>query len=103
MSYTMMVMQTAKKLLLSLGVIVVFVIYSFQQRHDTSGSVIVPSTPQASAGSNSPAPTTPGSPPTTTSTTYKDGTYVGDAADAFYGTIQVEAIIGGGKITDVKF
>ena len=34
---------------------------------------------------------------------FKDGTYTGDAADAFYGLIQVQAVITGGRITDVKF
>jgi uncharacterized protein with FMN-binding domain len=33
----------------------------------------------------------------------KDGQYTGNAADAFYGYIQVKAIINGGKITDVQF
>src|SRR6185437_2894640 len=34
---------------------------------------------------------------------YKDGEYTGQAADAFYGNIQVKAVIQGGKITDVQF
>ena len=34
---------------------------------------------------------------------FKDGTYTGSAADAFYGTIQVQTVIAGGKITDVQF
>ena len=42
-------------------------------------------------------------PVTTSSTTYKDGTYTGSPADAFYGTIQVKAVISKGKITDVQF
>ena len=39
-----------------------------------------------------------GTPPT-----YKDGTYTGATADAFYGTIQVKATIQNGKIADVQF
>ncbi len=34
---------------------------------------------------------------------YKDGQYVGVVADAYYGNVQVSAIISGGKITEVKF
>ncbi|MFN8494580.1 MAG: FMN-binding protein [Caldilineaceae bacterium] len=34
---------------------------------------------------------------------YKDGTYTGPETNAFYGTVQVEAIIQNGKITDVEF
>lgn len=34
---------------------------------------------------------------------YKDGTYTGNAADAYYGYIQVQAVVSGGKLTDVVF
>lgn len=34
---------------------------------------------------------------------YKDGTYDGPVVDAYYGNVQVEAIVQGGQITDVKF
>ena len=34
---------------------------------------------------------------------YADGSYTGSAADAYYGTVQVKAVIAGGKITDVQF
>ena len=33
---------------------------------------------------------------------YKDGTYVGDVADAYYGDMQVEVVVSGGKITAVN-
>ena len=33
---------------------------------------------------------------------YKDGTYTGDVADAYYGDMQVEVVVSGGKITDVN-
>lgn len=34
---------------------------------------------------------------------YKDGTYTGSVADAFYGLVQVKATIANGRITDVVF
>ena len=34
---------------------------------------------------------------------YKNGTYTGNSVDAFYGNIQVQAVISGTKITDVRF
>lgn len=34
---------------------------------------------------------------------YRDGEYTGNVADAYYGNIQVKAIIQGGHITDVQF
>jgi len=33
---------------------------------------------------------------------YKDGTYTGSVADAYYGNIQVAAVISGGRLTSVK-
>lgn len=36
-------------------------------------------------------------------TAYKDGTYTGSVEDAFYGNVQVQAVITNGKITDVVF
>lgn len=41
--------------------------------------------------------------PIVASTGLKDGSYDGNAADAFYGNIQVRVIISGGKIGDVQF
>lgn len=52
----------------------------------------------------SPLPTL--EPTATTDTTaglYKDGTYTGRNANAFYGMVQVKAIIQDGKLTDVQF
>ena len=34
---------------------------------------------------------------------YTDGTYTGSAADAYYGTVQVQVVIQGGKIVTVNF
>ena len=34
---------------------------------------------------------------------YKDGTYTGSEADAYYGWVKVQAVIQNGKISDVKF
>ncbi len=34
---------------------------------------------------------------------YTDGTYTGSSANAYYGNVQVQAVISGGKLTDVIF
>ncbi len=34
---------------------------------------------------------------------YKNGIFIGSVADAFYGSVQVQAIIANGKISDVQF
>jgi uncharacterized protein with FMN-binding domain len=38
-----------------------------------------------------------------TQAAYKDGVYTGDVADAGYGPVQAQALVQGGKITDVQF
>jgi uncharacterized protein with FMN-binding domain len=38
-----------------------------------------------------------------TQTGYKDGQYTGNLVDAFYGNLQVKAIVSGGKLADVQF
>lgn len=81
-----------KKILLSFGLIVVFAIY-----------VLLNPTRNTTVQLSS----TPSTPPITTinknSGKYKDGTYTGSIADAYYGNVQVKATITGGKISDVQF
>jgi uncharacterized protein with FMN-binding domain len=59
-----------------------------------------PSTPNQSSNSSSNSMT-----PTSTPTVgaYKNGAYTGSVQDAFYGNIQVQVVISGGKITNVIF
>ncbi len=108
-----------KKLLVSLFIIVAFVIYtSFKNENQQEIAVlpppknnqIIPAVPTTtstrepvtsapvSASTPTPAPTKP-----VNNGQYKDGSYTGPAADAFYGNIQVQAVISGGKITAVNF
>ena len=80
-----------KKILLSGALIIVFVVYVWQQHLSGSGmnfSVKNSSNKVAMPVSN---------------VVYKDGQYTGTTADAYYGNIQVVAVIQGGKITDVQF
>lgn len=56
-----------------------------------------------SAGSGSSQNTTPGLTGGTLMPPYKNGTYTGSPGDAFYGNIQVQAVISGGRITDIQF
>ena len=50
-----------------------------------------------------PIPTATPTPAPAVASGYKDGIYTGDPADAFYGNIQVQATINGGKITNIQF
>lgn len=103
-----------KKILLSLGVIGAFLGYSIHERNESAkihlslpNNPSVSSTPTESSTPSSAAGSTPQTTATTapaaTTNKYKDGTFVGDPADAYYGNIQVQAVIQNGKITDVQF
>ncbi len=53
---------------------------------------------------STPAPTTPAPVPVKTSSgQYIDGTYRGSVEDAYYGNVQVEAVISGGRLSNVIF
>lgn len=90
-----------KKILLSLSLIIMFVAYILYQRLGeldnarmvAPGSGIMSN--QNGNGMGGVGKQMMGS--------YKDGTYTGSIADAYYGNVQVQATIQGGKITDVQF
>lgn len=106
-----------KKYVIGIIVLGLLVVYSLGVRHQQPKI----SSPTSLAASNTPTATTGGSgaPPTSTSNAsatsngsttnksstgnYKDGSYTGSIADAYYGNVQVRATISGGKITDVRF
>lgn len=101
-----------KKYVIGIMVLGVLVIYSVGIRHEQPKI----SPPPSLITNNSPSTTTSGSgmPPnngnnssiaTNTNSTgsYKDGTYTGSVADAYYGNVQVRATIRSGKITNVTF
>ncbi len=81
--------------------ILTFVAYIFVHQNDNK--VVAPTTTPVSTPPESIPTTTPVTTPVTTGTGLKDGTYTGSTEDAFYGFIQVQAVIQQGKITDVKF
>jgi|SRR6185437_14499141 len=121
-----------KKFIVSSIVVVSFIAYSFYQRLfgmqatpvissanpssklSQSSPTITPTptlvptnTPQAVQPNKEQLPT-PTPIPTATpvpviASGFKDGTYTGDPADAFYGNIQVQTTIQGGKITNIQF
>lgn len=106
-----------KKLLASIAVIGIFLVYtSIKIKNDDEIAVlpkkneltITPTPAITSMPINTPTsePISPTSVPTSTPAIqgqYRDGEFTGNAADAFYGLIQVKAIISGGKIIDVQF
>lgn len=117
-----------KKIFLSFFVIVAFAIFATFSRQNVGVGLdrfLSPNTPVSNNNSSdnlvsntnpipdpsltqtTPKPTTKPKPkptPTPTPTPqgkYKDGTYTGSVADAYYGNVQVQAIIQGGKLSNV--
>jgi uncharacterized protein with FMN-binding domain len=67
-----------------------------------------PPVPTAPAQPTAAPPARPTEPPTPTQASvaqagYKDGEYAGPVTDAYYGLVQVKAVIQAGKIADVQF
>jgi uncharacterized protein with FMN-binding domain len=106
-----------KKFLLSGAIILAFVLYAIRghfgdsntinsQPSNTDSTSVSPDT-NTTTPTPTPTPTTPTPNPSPISVVtrgqYKDGQYTGSVADAFYGLLQVKAIISGGRITDVVF
>jgi uncharacterized protein with FMN-binding domain len=92
-----------KKIILSTVVIFAFVAYAVHQQldHDDDAKVVPVRTgaPQKSSQQS----TTQGSPTLSQFDLYKNGSYTGDVTDAYYGNLQVRAVIQNGKIADVQF
>jgi uncharacterized protein with FMN-binding domain len=96
-----------RKFVLSITVIVAFFLYSLFVHQQNQTDAILSPTPSSST----PTPTfsDPSSTSFPTQATpqtngkYKNGTYTGGVADAFYGNIQVRATITNGTLTDVTF
>lgn len=86
-----------RKILLSGFIILSFAIYAINE--------------QLAANKNLPAQTSTGpsrsQPPLATQSppglSFKDGAYTGSSIDAFYGNVQVRAVVGNGRITDIQF
>ena len=78
-----------KRYLLSAVVIFGFIFYSATTKNQ-SGISALSGTPGNSPSTSAPA------------NGYKDGTFTGSVADAFYGNVQVAAVIQGGKIVSVN-
>lgn len=96
-----------KKALISTSVVVAFALYCLHAHNEQNEAAKV--TPASHSATPASTTTTSTSSQTTTASTsqssgqYKDGTYTGTSADAYYGYIQVKAVISGGKLTDVIF
>ena len=83
------------KVFLSLGLIAASSIYALSQ--------YVGHAPAAAASTPSQAIHLATAQPKSGRGTYIDGTYTGSAVNAYYGTLQVKAVVTSGKLADVQF
>lgn len=92
-----------KYLPISIVVIIFVVLVFIRQIHGSDEHPVVGNTTNNSNPA-SPQTNTQTTPTTgTSSKSYKDGTYTGPITDAYYGNVQVQVTISGGKIADVQF
>lgn len=82
-----------KKYLLSITLIFTFGLYAFYKSDDKT---------QAAVSAVIPTEIATASTSSATRGLYRDGKYVGDRADAYYGNVQVAVDISGGKVTKVQ-
>jgi uncharacterized protein with FMN-binding domain len=108
-----------KKVIISAIIIIAFIFYvgvkgswfkfgSADVRPQSQASTSPNSSTDQSSSNTSDQSTNPVPPESPTPTPpqnrqYKDGSYTGSVADAFYGPLQVQAIMTNGQISDVKF
>jgi uncharacterized protein with FMN-binding domain len=92
-----------KKLLLSLSVLFSFAAYSFYVKNTSQEAAVLPNVPSQTQNNTSPNNILDASPNIKISKGYNNGEYTGKVADAYYGNIQVKAIIKNNQITDVQF
>jgi len=107
--------MSAKKILLSLVFIAVLGIYIIYQRGSSSNNPILNNNNSVSGLSATNQNQNQNTVPQNAGTMmggnagqmmpgrYKDGQYTGSSANAFYGMVQVKAIIIGGRLTDIQF
>lgn len=104
-------MLKMKRFTVALVLTVIFTFYALSKR--TQAATTVPPTgdasttqqnsDQTSSGSTPPVASPQPAPSATTPSGYKNGTFIGQAVDAYYGMVQVRAVISGGKLTDVTW
>lgn len=90
-----------KKYMLSISVIALYLIFSVYERYTLSTSQTAKSSNQTGYNPKDSFPST--IPTIQQKGKYTDGTYQGDITDAYYGNVQVQAVISQGNITQVRF
>lgn len=97
--------MSIKKVLFSLSFIAVFGLYVIYDRANTNTNSSLLTDSNQPVSSLPPATThqTPTSTPKPVLVGFKNGTFTGNSADAYYGLVQVQAVISGGRLTNINF
>jgi uncharacterized protein with FMN-binding domain len=90
-----------KTLVITFAVAILGGLSFYVNKHKNSALNKVTAQPSSTQVSTSHTASSTGS--GSSSSVYKEGIYSGNAAETPYGTVQVAAVISGGKITDVEF
>ncbi len=93
-----------KKILVGSVLLLTVFVYSFfaKGQNQTTSNIPNSSSTDTSSSDNTKQSSNSAT-PTATISAFKNGTYIGDTTDAFYGKVQVQAVITNGKISDVQF
>jgi uncharacterized protein with FMN-binding domain len=89
-----------RKTIVSAVIIGVFAIYCLLHNQSGPTGAALPGT---TSGSSNTTTNAPSSATAASGSHYKDGAYTGTVTDAQWGSVQVRAVISGGKITDVQW
>ena len=95
-----------KKFIASIGFILAFSGYALYQNGAAQQVSAASTTPSAKVAVTKTVTVAAAPPPAksiASAGAYRDGIYTGSQADAYYGTVQVQVKISGGKIADVTF
>lgn len=110
--------SSIKKYVVGGVIVAAFAAYAIFNSNQNTNTATLPSLSSLGTTPSSSSPTTStsasGAPPANTGKTgtsattpasgaYKDGTYTGTVADAFYGNLQVVAVVQNGQLADVQF
>ena len=101
--------RQVKKFFLSAFVVVTFIAYFFHERNVNAAPAsqgntgTSPSTQDTTANQGTANTTSSASAAPLQPTSFKNGTYTGPVANAYYGNVQVQVVIQNGKIANVTF
>lgn len=97
-------MKKSTMIILAVAAVALLGLAAKHHQNEDGMPLRAPSSSQAALNSNTQASQGSSTANSTASSAgYKDGTYTGNSEDTPYGTVQVAAVVSGGKITNIEF